>query len=85
MSYSFTVEGKTTQELEAALFEQLDAVVANQPVHAADVPDVRTVASAFVKLLVSDRPKYCTVNGSIWKPGAGVKNASVTVSVGYRE
>ena len=82
MSYSFSVTAKDKTEALERVEEELAKVVLAQPVHAEDRFQAKHAADAFIRLLASDLTKdiVISMNGSIWKSEAGVRQASVYVS-----
>jgi hypothetical protein len=83
MSYSLNVKGATKAEAKSKVAEELAAVVAAQPVHAADQAQAEAAVNAFVDILpdVDAQDVAVSVSGSVWVTDAGLQQASVNVSV----
>lgn len=90
MSYSFSISAASKPEVLAKLSEELDKVVASQPVHAKDRQQAQAAAEAFIALLPEDEAKNIAVSLSGWVSGSWgpdgtlpvIGSASVNVSVG---
>lgn len=90
MSYSFQAKGATKAEAVAAVVVEMDKVVAQQPIHAADKEQAVTAATAFVNLLPDDDTKNVLVSVSGWLQWEGENNItgtsfSVNASLKVRE
>ena len=81
MSYSFTVKKAKKVEALIQFKEEMDKVVAAQPIHAADAGQALSNASACVALLDDDdtRDVQIYANGSCWKEkeGHGMRQCSI--------
>lgn len=85
MSYSFRVRGSSVEAALQGVKENLDNVVAGQPVHAAETPFVMAAAEGFVNALIveADKDIDVSINGSVYgSPEGGLRSASVSLSVG---
>jgi|HubBroStandDraft_6_1064221.scaffolds.fasta_scaffold00056_5 hypothetical protein len=84
MSYSFSVRAATRAQVGDRVCEELDKVVAAQPIHSADSGPVLNAASSFLDLLPapSDRQDYyISISGSVgWTNNNVITAASVSVS-----
>jgi len=87
MSYSFSVKAGTKSEAIEQVAAKLAEVVAAQPVHEADQVQANASASTFIGLLADDDTKDVAVsmNGSIYRDSTGIRQASVSISVGMAE
>lgn len=84
MSYSFSVRGKTGEELVAEVEKQLDGIVANQPIHAKDREAASDAVSQLSDLVELEEGKVlqASVSGSIvWVADDVVRSVSLQVSV----
>lgn len=81
MSYSFTVVGADKAAALVAVAREMEKVVQQQPVHAADRDAAERTAAAFVDLLPTDDTKdvSVSVNGWLqWTGSAQEENYSIT-------
>ena len=91
MSYSFTVRADSKDKAKALVAEQLDKVVAQQPVHAADRIAALAAAEAFIDVLTetteaASKDILVIVNGSVgWQnvDQSELTSAAVSVSAYY--
>ena len=71
MSYSFLITADTKEEATGKIRDQFDAVVASQPIHAADKEAAVIAAQAFVRILADPHEGdeiYVNVYGSLgWR------------------
>jgi hypothetical protein len=92
MSYSFSVRADTKAEALEKVSVELDKVVVQQPVHAADRAQAYASAEAFLEVLPSEKAEnedfYVSVSGSVgWRGTQGVDalitsaGASISASV----
>lgn len=85
MSYSFSVKAATKAEALKMLSEQFDGVLTAQPVHAVDMPVARQATESFVNLAADD--PNCdigvSVSGSVYVPAEGLRQASISINVGF--
>lgn len=51
MSYSFTAQGATKDEIKQQVAAKFADVLTSQPVHAVDLPTAQSTAEAFIDLL----------------------------------
>ncbi len=68
MSFSFNARGADKAALKAALVDNFDRVVTNQPIHGRDVPAMKRLADAYVDLVeepADGRDLEAIVSGSI--------------------
>jgi hypothetical protein len=79
VSYSFNVKRSTKEEAIAAVIEEMDKVVASQPIHATDREPTIEAAKAFVNLIPEDTSKDVQVNVSGSVSWQGVYPDSHTV------
>ena len=88
MSYSFNVKGATKAVALAAVIAELDKVVANQPIHAADRAQAQAAAEAFVGILPdADESQEFHVSAAgwvSWTPGPTVMAANVSVTASLK-
>lgn len=90
MSYSFSVTASNKTDATRQIREQFDAVVASQPVHAADREAAVVAAQNLVRALAEPTEGdeiYVNMNGSLgWRQGAPSEflHASVTVNASLR-
>lgn len=84
MNYDFHVKAETKADAIKQANEQLDAVLAAQPIHAADMPAARQAVEAFANLLMDDPTCHVvlSVHGSVNHPPEGVRQASITIKAG---
>lgn len=84
MSYSFSVRGTTKNEAMTKVIAQLDAVVAGQPIHAADRFQAQAAVEAFLGVLPSNpdgQEFQVSVHGSVgWIERNIITSAGVGVS-----
>lgn len=84
MSYSFSARAATKAEVLAKVDEELDKVVAGQPIHVADRAQARAAAEAFLGVVpdpTSDQDAYVSISGSVSSNADQlVTAASVSVS-----
>ena len=80
MSYSFQVRGATKAAALTLVAAQLDAVVAFQPVHAADRAQALATAEAFVNLLPDCDAKDVSVSVNGYVMGQWDKSDLVELS-----
>lgn len=82
MSYSFGIRAASKEAAIAAVHEEINKVVVNQPVHQLDSVSAKEAAAAFVELLAADETRDVVVNvtGSVWVPETGPAQVSVSVS-----
>lgn len=87
MSYSFGLKAATKAAAIAEISKQLDAVVAAQPVHAADRAQAQAASEAFVNLLPDDDAQDvgASISGWIQTTDGGLVQASVGVTVGLQK
>ena len=85
MSYSFSVKGTTKADAVTAANVKFNEVLAQQPVHAADMPSAREAAEKFVGLLADDTTRDTTlsVNGWVYVTSEGLQQVSITVNAGF--
>lgn len=85
MSYSFSVGGATKAEVLAKVSEELDKVVAAQPMHSNDRQQAYAAAEAFVEIVPEDADKeyVVSIHGSVgWSDTTKViMSAGVGISV----
>ncbi|MES2972372.1 MAG: hypothetical protein V4757_02130 [Pseudomonadota bacterium] len=90
MSYSFNVRGTTKAIAKQLIATALAGVVAQQPVHAADVKPAQAAADAQIDLLQNDESKDVVVyvSGSLGWNGpmedANFSSANVSVNAGLQ-
>lgn len=84
MNYDFHVKAETKADAINQANEQLDAVLAAQPMHAADMPAARQAVEAFTNLLVEDPACYVvlSISGSIHFYPEGLRYAGITIRAG---
>lgn len=86
MSYSFSVNAPTKEGAIAAVVNELNKVVNNQPEHAADIPAAKEAAKAFINVLLDPDETECvgvTMWGSLgWRPDRSINGSSLSVSAG---
>lgn len=82
MSYSFTVREATKLAALGAVAAKLDAIVEQQPVHAADRNLTDAAAANIVEMLEEpgERDVFVSIAGSIYKIDAGVQQISLNIS-----
>lgn len=83
MSYSFQVRAATSTSVAELVAAQFDAVVDNQPVHAADREAAESAVSAMLATVGGreGRDFSVTVSGSVVSDEDGLTTAGVSVSV----
>jgi hypothetical protein len=91
MSYSFTVKAATKADAKKAVASQLEAVVAGQPIHKADLDAALVSAKAFIDVLGEPHEGdevVVSVNGSLsWNSDQANEDfiaANITVSAALR-
>ena len=84
MSYSFSVTAADRAEAQEKIAAQFDAVVSNQPEHAADRDAAETAVMAFVDLLTEpseDQQIAVSVSGYLsWRETGKYQSANVSVN-----
>jgi hypothetical protein len=68
MSYSFSAKADSKDAAIVQVEEQLELVVSNQPIHAADRQVARDAAEAFINVLADPsvgEAVYVSINGSV--------------------
>jgi hypothetical protein len=84
MSYSFVARAATREDVRQKLAAELDAVVAAQPIHAADREQALKAARSFLAILPEaskEQDFYVSVSGSVgWTDGNVITAASVNVA-----
>ena len=83
MSYSFSARGATKAEVMQKVVAELDKVVANQSIHAADRKQAQSTAEAFLGVVRNANEQedfYVSVSGSVSWRDAIVTSASINVS-----
>jgi hypothetical protein len=87
VSYSFSVKAATKAEAIKLANEQFDSVVADQPVHEADMPAARETAAAFINLLRDDADCDCgaSISGYISTGPEGIYQSSINISTGLNQ
>jgi hypothetical protein len=84
MSYSFSAQAATKAELKSKVAEQLAAVVAAQPMHAADRSQAQVAADAFIDLLADNNTESdfaASVSGALmWNSADDTQQANVSVT-----
>ena len=88
MSYSFTTKADDKFKLKAAVSDELDKVVAQQPVHAADRGVHQQAAYAMIDLVREPRESeeiVASINGSCWKDDGADKlnGGSISVNISH--
>lgn len=85
MSYSFQIVASTKDEVGKLVAEELDKVVASQPVHSNDRQPAQEAVAALLNLLVEPKDGECfrvNVSGSLgWVAENAFTNANVSVQV----
>ena len=86
MSYSFTVRAETKTDTLRKVAEELDRIVDQQPVHAADRQQAFAVAEAFIEIIPDDATMDYSVSVSgyvSWKGtlGSGEDISLTTASI----
>jgi len=83
MSYSFSVRGATRAEVRFLIKAELNRVVEQQPVHAADRADAEEVANTFISLVPEDGESdfQVSMHGSVGSIDGALVSASMGVSV----
>ena len=87
MSYSFTVRADSKDKAKALVAEELDKVVAQQPVHAADRAQALAAAEAFIDVVdhepeADSKDIMVIVNGSVgWQHPDQSRLTSAAVNV----
>lgn len=85
MSYSFSVVRAVKSDLVVAIGDELNKVVASQPVHEADAGKALEYASGLLFMMENDPAcdLSASVSGSIWKTDAGIQSLSLNINLGY--
>ena len=89
MSYSFSIRADSKTTAKAKVAEELDKVLAQQPVHAADRAQALAAAEAFIDILVDNETTEAdsqdivvSVNGSVgWQHPDQSRLTSAAVGV----
>lgn len=90
MSYSFSVSADSKEDATGKIREQFDAVVVNQPSHAADKEAAVVAAQSLVRLLVDPKDGeeiYVSMNGSLgWHSAdpSQILHANVNINTSVR-
>ncbi len=87
MSYSFSVRAATKAGLGVKIQEELEKVVASQPIHGADTGQALTASWSIFSLL-SDNPArdiVASVSGSISKSEAGFQQVSLNLNFSFAD
>lgn len=84
MSYSFSVRAESKAEASDKVRQELDKVVASQPIHAADYSRAWSAADSFIALIRDDHAQDITVsvNGSCHGSDGNLDGVSVSITVG---
>lgn len=94
MSYSFSAQGATKDEVKRAVSDKFAEVVENQPVHAVDLPAAKATVETFVDLLAEPAEGdqinvsvsgYVSWRGSMDEQNFTGANVSIGVSVVRKE
>ena len=82
MSYSFSVKGSTKAEALDLVAQNLDEIVASQPIHEHDRPEAQGAVEAFIGLLPNDENMDVSVSvtGSIMSRDEKPYSVSLSVS-----
>lgn len=82
MSYSFSARGVTKAEVLTKVSDELDKIVASQPVHQADRYQAQAAVEAFLEILPSNpdgKEFSVSVSGSVGWSGSDDADRVITV------